>query len=128
MLDQKGLVAVWREALLAQKVLQGQTKGYTNHPQLIRFRGVERPLAAISSYLWGVQIEATNRGYTFDASKIVCPSEKMSISVTQGQIDYEYAHLGRKVANRSPGWVLGNVIVHPIFSVTEGDVESWEKL
>ena len=27
-LGTKGLVALWREALLAQKVLQGNTKGY----------------------------------------------------------------------------------------------------
>lgn len=127
-LDQKGLVAVWREGLLAQKVLQGQTKGYVNHPQLIRFRGSERPLAAISTYLWGVQAEATSRGYNFDSSKILEPIEEVSISVTQGQIDYEYAHLQRKVMSRSPEWVLSNVIVHPIFVVVEGDVESWEKV
>jgi hypothetical protein len=28
------LVAVWREGLLAQAVLQGKTNGYKNHPQL----------------------------------------------------------------------------------------------
>lgn len=37
LLDAKGLVACWRETLLAQKVLQGLTKGYKNHPQLDRF-------------------------------------------------------------------------------------------
>ena len=31
-LDAKGLVALWREALLAQKVLDGKTEGYKNHP------------------------------------------------------------------------------------------------
>ena len=36
-LDIKGLVACWREGLLARKVLLDQTKGYKNHPQLIRF-------------------------------------------------------------------------------------------
>ncbi|HKX52383.1 MAG TPA: pyrimidine dimer DNA glycosylase/endonuclease V [Nitrosospira sp.] len=29
-LDTKGLVAAWREALLAQKVLSGLTSGYTS--------------------------------------------------------------------------------------------------
>jgi hypothetical protein len=31
-LDAKGLVALWREALLAQNVLQCNTKGYKKHP------------------------------------------------------------------------------------------------
>ena len=36
-LDGIGLVALWRESLLAQKVLKGETKGYRHHPQLRRF-------------------------------------------------------------------------------------------
>ena len=31
-LDPRGLVALWREALLAQKVLLGRTRGYRAHP------------------------------------------------------------------------------------------------
>jgi hypothetical protein len=31
-LDSKGLVALWREALLAKAVLNEKTKGYKNHP------------------------------------------------------------------------------------------------
>jgi Pyrimidine dimer DNA glycosylase len=49
--DRQGLVAVWREALLAQKVLQGETKGYRSHPQLQRFRSSGDPLGAIAAYL-----------------------------------------------------------------------------
>ena len=37
-LDARGLVALWREALLAQAVLRGRTNGYVHHPQLQRFR------------------------------------------------------------------------------------------
>jgi len=33
-LDSKGMVALWREALLAKQVLLNKTKGYKNHPQL----------------------------------------------------------------------------------------------
>jgi hypothetical protein len=36
-LDTAGLTACWREALLAQKVLTGGTRGYRRHPQLERF-------------------------------------------------------------------------------------------
>src|SRR5665213_874155 len=48
-LDAQGLVAAWREALLAQKVLEGATRGYTRHPQLIRFQSHPKPLEAIKS-------------------------------------------------------------------------------
>ena len=37
-LDARGLVALWRESLLAQAVLAGRTRGYRSHPQLERFR------------------------------------------------------------------------------------------
>jgi hypothetical protein len=33
-LDARGLVALWREGLLAQAVLRGRTSGYVRHPQL----------------------------------------------------------------------------------------------
>jgi hypothetical protein len=66
-LDAQGLVALWREALLAQKVLQGKTKGYRHHPQLIRFQSRLRPEAAIAVYLAAVLVEAQHRGYNFDS-------------------------------------------------------------
>ena len=69
-LDAKGLVALWREGLLAQKVLQGATRGYRQHPQLVRFREAPDSVAAIATYLQSVVAEASERGYTFDATKI----------------------------------------------------------
>ena len=50
-LDQKALVAVWREGLLARAVLRNATRGYRRHPQLIRFRSHPAPLSAINNYL-----------------------------------------------------------------------------
>ena len=50
-LDTKGLLALWREGLLAQKVLAGKTKGYKNHPQLDRFKAHGSPRKAIGRYL-----------------------------------------------------------------------------
>lgn len=47
-LDAKGLLALWREALLAKHVLEGSTKGYKNHPQLIRFKETDNPIGFIS--------------------------------------------------------------------------------
>ena len=69
-LDAKGLVAAWREGLLAQKVLRGETRGYTRHPQLARFHAQPDPLrliAALSRRL--LAKEASRRGYAFDLSE-----------------------------------------------------------
>src|SRR5687767_125237 len=68
-LDTKGLLAVWREGLLAQKVLQNQTRGYRNHPQLRRFKSSPDANGAISMYLRGIYREALNRGYHFSEHK-----------------------------------------------------------
>jgi hypothetical protein len=69
-LDARGLVALWREALLAQKVLRGATRGYKHHPQLLRFAGQTNPPAALAAYLKAVHDEAMERDYKFDARKI----------------------------------------------------------
>lgn len=130
-LDAKGLVALWREALLAQKVLQGNTRGYRNHPQLIRFRQQKNPQASIAAYLHGVQQEALRRGYRFDASKIAPHSGVAKISVTEGQLKYEYAHLEAKLRVRDAAACmrLQNEKImqtHTLFVTTKGGVEAWE--
>src|SRR5687768_9974601 len=88
-LDPKGLVACWREALLAQKVLSGATRGYRNHPQLLRFRSASDPMAAIAAFLHGIAIEAERRGYKFDIRKIAETRSAEKILETRGQLDYE---------------------------------------
>src|SRR5690606_41710659 len=69
-LDRQGLLALWREGLLARAVLRGKTRGYRRHPQLERFRAHASPRRAISAYLAAVHAEAAMRGYAFDRSKI----------------------------------------------------------
>lgn len=130
-LDAKGLVALWREALLAQKVLLGETRGYRHHPQLKRFRKHEQPLEAIAAYLHEVQREAERRGYNFDATKILRQGTAARIPVTDGQIAYELAHLRAKlkVRDRAACERLPNdepPSIHPLFTLINGDVESWE--
>jgi len=132
-LDRAGLVACWRETLLAQAVLAGRTKGYQNHPQLVRFRADPEPLAAVGAYLSGLQGEATARGYNFDAGRILLPGEPDGrIPVTRGQLDYEWRHLGAKLERRSPEdarrWAAAEPIPHPLFVVREGEVEDWERV
>lgn len=131
-LDPQGLVALWREALLAQAVLCGQTRGYRNHPQLIRFQNHPAPLAAISSYLGGVHHEADVRGYAFDGSKIRPSDKAVLLTVTTGQVAHEWAHLCAKLKARNPEiykkWQdVKAPETHPIFSVRRGGVASWER-
>lgn len=132
-LDRIGLVAGWRETLLAQAVLAGRTKGYTSHPQLQRFRDDAEPLRALGTYLSGLAGEATDRGYRFDTGKILIPgSETARIPVTDAQLSYEWEHLGRKLAQRSPEqaaiWSAGSPTPHPVFRVVNGPIEPWERL
>ncbi|MFC5339075.1 pyrimidine dimer DNA glycosylase/endonuclease V [Leucobacter denitrificans] len=131
-LDRAGLVAGWREALLAQAVLAGRTKGYQHHPQLIRFRAASDPLAAIGSYLTELHREAERRGYRFDESKVLAADrESGQLTVTEGQLAYEWAHLGEKLARRSPGdaerWHRSTPTTHPLFTLIPGVIESWER-
>jgi hypothetical protein len=130
-LDVKGLVALWRETLLAQKVLRGETQGYRHHPQLQRFRAHPEPLAAIAEYLRAVQREARRREYNFDASKIGPQTTRKKITVTQGQVEYELKHLRNKLAVRDADALerlqqFGTPALHPLFRAVEGDVEAWE--
>lgn len=131
-LDPQGLVALWREALLARAVLQGKTRGYRHHPQLARFQAHPTPRAAICAYLVAVHDEATRRGYAFDASKTGPRRAVAPIPVTRGQIEYEWAHLLHKLARRSPDqyrrWrALRAPRCHPLLRRRGGAVESWEK-
>jgi hypothetical protein len=130
LLDRVGLLALWREGLLAQKVLLGQTNGYRYHPQLERFRACGSPVAAISTYLWAVADEASARGYNFDRSKIAMSKQPISILVNRGQLEFECAHLKRKlrVRDRARYRALSasTLMSHPMLQVVAGDVESWE--
>jgi hypothetical protein len=132
-LDPQGLVALWREALLARAVLGGGTGGYRNHPQLERFRAHSTPRSAISSYLQGIHAEAVVRGYSFDRSKIGRARVGAPVLVTAGQIEYEWNHLLRKLAVRNPAlheqWRAISVPeCHPMFRVQPGPIESWERV
>ena len=131
-LDAKGLVAAWREALLAQKVLAGGTRGYTQHPQLARFRAQAQPVPAVAAFLAGLADEADARGYHFDASKIVRPVFKGQIEETRGQLLYEWEHLRAKLRARSPEISHRHRTVkmpdaHPLFRIVPGDVREWER-
>jgi len=133
-LDAAGLVALWREALLAQAVLLGRTRGYTRHPQLERFRAAADPAACVARYLRAVADEAASRGYAFDTARIVASSNLVApIPETRGQLLYEWEHLGRKLQRRSPEWFRDRAAgkkptPHPLFRIVAGGVREWERV
>jgi hypothetical protein len=131
-LDAKGLVALWREALLARAVLRGRTRGYKHHPQLERIRAHPRPVSCINAYLHAVRDEAELRGYEFDRSRIGPRVGVESIIEQTGQMQYEWAHLLQKLKRRSPDHFRSVMHVrrpraHPLFALRPGGVQSWER-
>ena len=132
-LDRQGLVALWREALLARAVLRGATKGYRHHPQLERFRSHPSPRYAISAYLSAVHAEALWRGYAFDHRKVGSVRPIEAIAVTRGQLAYEWERLLKKLSARSPAhyrqWrSLGSPKCHPLLRCRAGGIEPWERI
>jgi Pyrimidine dimer DNA glycosylase len=131
-LDAQGLVALWRETLLARAVLRGDTLGYRGHPQLLRFRASPRPLQALNAYLAAIYVEAVGRGYRFDRTKLGRHTGVAALPATRGQLLYEWDHLRRKLRKRSPNWLRTLSVVrspraHPLFRVTRGPVAAWER-
>lgn len=131
-LDSKGLVALWRETLLAKNVLEGKTKGYKNHPQLDRFKNYKNPIAAINYYLQYVWLEADERGYRFDKSKCIPVVRQINLFVTNGQMKFEREHLLNKLKIRDEQRYnrLKSIEIfepHPLFTIVKGDIEIWER-
>ena len=132
-MDSRGLVALWREGLLAQAVLRGKTTGYRHHPQLMRFRAQDAPRSFIAAYLKVVHAESVKRGYRFDAHRIACGGSTTGrIDVTRGQVDFEWNHLMRKLEAREQDWHALQLAgsgprAHPLFRVIPGGVADWER-
>lgn len=131
-LDPQGLVALWREALLARAVLRGRTRGYRHHPQLARFLAHASPRYAINAYLAAIHAEATARGYLFDGGKVGPVRAVAPMQTTTGQVFYEWQHLLKKLVRRNPqlrkrwrGIRLPQC--HPFFKRVPGPPEPWER-
>lgn len=132
-LDRQGLLAVWREGLLAKKVLAGQTKGYKNHPQLLRFKAGKNPQGLINNYLFCILEEARKRGYHFSKNKVRKSATQEKIVVTSGQLEYEREHLLKKLKQRSPEnhktfRQEKNIRPAKLFRVAKGKIAEWEKV
>ena len=132
-LDAKGLVALWREGLLAQAVLAGLTRGYRNHPQLECFREHADPSAAIAVYLRHVAGEAEERGYRFDRSKLPAKTTSIRLAVSDGQLRFEWQHLMAKLRDREPAryerfTAIAAPDPHPMFAIVPGPIAAWERV
>lgn len=131
-LDAQGLVALWREALLARAVLRGETRGYKHHPQLERFIAHASPRLAINAYLAATYAEALSRCYNFERSKVGPVRAIARIAVPRGQVHHEWRHLLKKLEARSPlvfaKWrEVTHPACHPLFEVCPGPIASWER-
>jgi len=134
-LDRQGLLACWREGLLALSVARkGFVGAYSNHPQLERFKKTADPEKAIARFVFGVSKEMKARGYKPKA--ILAPMSMRKIPVTTGQLSFEFVHLQRKLAKRSRKKFLENSkaavekktpSANPVFVAVKGKMESWEK-
>lgn len=132
-LDRQGLVALWREGLLAKAALSGKTSGYKKHPQLVRFKSTRDPVKAINAYLKAVLAESIKRGYCFSETKVSNVRFGGKISVTKGQLEYEFEHLKKKFKIRSRDLLprlntVRRISPHPMFTVVQGKVEVWERI
>ena len=133
-IDAKGLVAWWREGLLAKAVLEGKTRGYRNHPQLIRFRSQPDPQGFLSEYLREILKEADRRGYNFDDKKLPAKiKEVQQAEESQGQLEYEWQHLKNKLESRDKEKYLKLLKIkipdpHPLFRIVPGGIQNWEKI
>ncbi len=132
-LDPAGLVALWREALLARAVLRGNTAGYRHHPQLNRFRECRFPRSAINAYLAAIYVEALSRGYDFDRSKLARVGITQHIVTTDDQVKYEWSWLLHKLRRRNPTAYrrrrnISLPAAHPLFSVVSGPICEWERV
>ena len=129
-LDRIGLIALWRETLLAKKVLLGETKGYKNHPQLERFKDL--PITAINTYLFYIYEEAKSRKYNFNYDKVGKTNLTIRIPVTDKQLEYEFKHLLKKLKERSIEKLKEikdfKPELHPIFKSVKGKIADWERV
>jgi hypothetical protein len=129
-LDTRGIVALWREALLAKAVLRNRTRGYRHHPQLSRFRDHPDPVAAINTYLREIFAEAERRGYRFDGRKLRGPTTTVKIRCSRAQLRYEWSHLLGKLRVRAPHVYRlardARPKAHAMFELTTGPVAAWE--
>ena len=87
----------------------------------------------IDRYLSEVWTEAGKRGYAFDRGKIGRRISKERMTVTRGQLQYEFDHLKKKLRKRDRKKFAAVKDLplpkpHPLFRVVRGEIAEWEKI
>jgi len=123
-LDCKGLVALWRETLLARKVLKGKTKGWRNHPQLNKLKNHKNSVAAVNTYLLYVWKESEKRCYKFNKRKIEKNFTKKKIKIPKKEVISDFEELKNKLKKRDPKRYreivkVKKIEVNPIFIINK---------
>lgn len=131
-LDTKGFVALWREALLAQRVLvrllNNEDKvGYKNHPALLPFKSLpdNEWLDSIGNYLTYIYDESVTRNFNFNKSLIISNKEyKKNINILSSQVASEIVTLALKLKvrdqNKLQELYKGQFFkLNPIFKLTD---------
>ena len=123
-LDEKGLRAVWQDALFAQNVLSGRIKDHRKYyPQLMKFNNYFEPLAAIGAYLGFIYDDGVERGIIFQEHKIMHRSKRENIfQVDRERLEDEFEQYKRKMQTVSMLQTaklrqVSKVEPHPIFEV-----------
>ncbi len=107
-----------------------KTKGYRNHPQLIRFKSQKNPIKFINAYLNNLYLEAKKRDYNFNSKKIN-KTTRNKLEVANKQLEYEFTHLLKKLRIRDPKKFreiknTKRILPNPLFKIKKGQVEIWE--
>jgi hypothetical protein len=89
-------------------------------------------MSAIAAFLHEIAAEAKRRDYKFDVRKIAGPHGAQKIRETRGQLEFEWAHLQRKLKARAPALArqlrgIDRPQAHPLFRIIAGEVRDWEK-
>ncbi len=145
LLDTKGFSALWRESILAQNAILNKM-GYSNHPQLIRFKNSSDVNNCMRLYMLSIFSESIDRGYAFDYNKTVLGDKNIlerdtlpSIPVTIGQVLYEKKLFLAKLKYRKRPMrekkiieledkMNDHVLLNPVFTLVPGRIESWERI
>lgn len=87
-------------------------------------------MVAIEAYLSRVLDEARHRQYAFDSRKISY-RRNVRMTVTTGQLRYEWRHLMAKLKQRDSDLYERSrqlrPVPHPCFRLVDGPVEQWER-
>ena len=130
-LDGIEIFFLWRNCIMAKKILDGTEKVNRKFPHLARFESSSNPIGAINIYLSEVYKIASTHGKNFKLDKFDDSFKDISLNVTKGQMEYEVELFKKKLRNRSSDtnaliFKIKIIEPNPLFKVVEGNKEAWD--